>query len=205
MAAVIGRQRWGEGTRHDEAGQGRARILAAAVCCYEQQGIAATTIEDVAQAAQISRRTVYRYFPSRQAIIQAVVEQQATAFFDELRDFASRHEGDFRSLLVDTMLFAIEHGPRMAGHQLLLQGSNALNTAQYYLGTNLMQQWEAILATRFAAAQAAGEIPASIRLPALVEWMGRLVLSWIQYPASQTSAREMVSMLLLPGMNPGTD
>jgi AcrR family transcriptional regulator len=76
-------RRWGAGRREDDLESGRISILAAAVQCYERRGVAATTIEDVARAAQISRRTLYRYFPSRQDLIRGVVELQAGVFLEE--------------------------------------------------------------------------------------------------------------------------
>ena len=194
------RRRWGAGRREDDLESGRVCILAAAIQCYERQGVVETKIEDVARAAQISRRTLYRYFPSRQDLIRGVVEQQAVVFLEELRKLTLRHKGNFRSLLVKSVLFSIEHGPGAARYKLLLQGSNALNGAQYYLSESVMARWEAILSDPFTEARAQAEIPESIRLPALVEWMGRLVLSWIQFPASPAQVRKQLEMLLLPGL-----
>lgn len=196
MQVGADQQRWGMGTRQEDAGEGRSRILMAAIRCYEAQGVAATTVDDVAREAQISRRTVYRYFPSQQAIVRAVVDYQAGVFLDELREFTERHTGDFRSLLVDSLLFAVDRGPQTVGHKLLLQGSNAQNAAQYYLSDSVTGCWVEILSTRFARAQGAGEVSASICLPDLVEWMGRLVLSWIQFPAPLPTIRKQVEMLL---------
>jgi AcrR family transcriptional regulator len=36
---------------------------------FERQGYAGTTVEEIAAAAQISVRTLYRYFPSKEALI----------------------------------------------------------------------------------------------------------------------------------------
>lgn len=199
MAKAVDGKRWGERARQEGLEQGRERILVAAIACYERQGISSTTIEDVAMQAQISRRTVYRYFPSRQAIIQAVVEQQADEFFVNLRRFASQHQGNFRTLLIDCMLFAIEHGPNTPGHKLLLQGTNAESAAQYYLSSKtIIREWQALFAEPFARALALKEIPDTLQLPALLEWMGRLVFSWIQFPAPLEHVRTLIEMLLIP-------
>lgn len=198
MQIQMGHQRWGNGRREDNVESGRSCILSAAVCCYERKGVGATTIEDVAHEARISRRTLYRYFSSRDELMRGVVEQQAGVFLDELQKLTRRHKGDFHSLLVKSMLFSIERGPGMARYKLLLQGSSALNGAQYYLSEDVMARWAVILADAFAAAKARAEISEAIGLPELVEWMGRLVLSWIQFPASPARVRKQLEMLLLP-------
>lgn len=196
MEVGADQQRWGMGTRQEDVGEGRSRILVAAIRCYEAQGVAATTVDDVAREAQISRRTVYRYFASQQAIVRAVVEYQAGVFLEELQEFTRNHRGNFRSLLVDSMLFAIERGPQTVNYKLLLQGSNAQNAAQYYLSDSVTSRWVEILSAHFAEAQSAGEFSPSLQLSDLVEWMGRLVLSWIQFPAPLPTIRRQAEMLL---------
>jgi AcrR family transcriptional regulator len=72
-----------ENTRRDrQARQTRARIAQAALDLFVRQGYVETTIDEIAQAAGVSRRTVFRHFATKQAIL-----------FDHLavrRDFAVR-------------------------------------------------------------------------------------------------------------------
>ena len=42
----------------------RERVLDAALGCIEREGLAATSVEDVARAASVSRATIYRHFPA---------------------------------------------------------------------------------------------------------------------------------------------
>ena len=48
-------------------------MLDAAERCLEVQGLAGTTMEDIARNAGVSRATVYRYFASREAVISGVI------------------------------------------------------------------------------------------------------------------------------------
>lgn len=52
--------------RHHET---RARIADIAVSLFLQQGFADTTMDDIAAAAGVSRRTVYRHFPSKDDLV----------------------------------------------------------------------------------------------------------------------------------------
>ena len=67
-------------------GATRDRILAAATQCFLQLGIAKTTMHDVARTADLSRGTVYRYFPDRRSLIDATVTQHAQRYYDEAAD-----------------------------------------------------------------------------------------------------------------------
>ncbi len=52
----------------------RAKILDAALQVFARKGLAAT-MDDVAASASISHGLAYRYFASKEALIQALVEQ----------------------------------------------------------------------------------------------------------------------------------
>ena len=64
-------------------GATRDRILTAATQCFLQLGIAKTTMHDVAHAAELSRGTVYRYFPDRRSLVDATITQHAQRYYDE--------------------------------------------------------------------------------------------------------------------------
>jgi len=53
------------------------RVLAAADECFQRYGIAKTTMEDVARAANISRATLYRYFSDRESLLTESVRRRA--------------------------------------------------------------------------------------------------------------------------------
>ncbi|MDV6270941.1 TetR/AcrR family transcriptional regulator [Rhodococcus globerulus] len=53
--------------------QSRAHLLEAAARLIGERGFRETTIDDIAKAAGASRATLYAYFPSKDAIVQAIV------------------------------------------------------------------------------------------------------------------------------------
>lgn len=192
--------RWGAGERVDDPRRGAARVIAAARQCYAESSVASTTIDQIAQRAGISRRTIYRYFDNKDAILLAVVEDQAEPFLEQMRaSLAQQNTREFRQLLIHCVLFAIEHGPRMEGHQLLLGKKNAAATERFYLRSKRMKDtWHELLGGAFDQARQAGDIEATWRLGDLINWMGRLVYSFIQHPESLDSIRRMVREFLLP-------
>jgi AcrR family transcriptional regulator len=51
----------------------RERIVQAAICLYREIGYRKTTVADVARGASMSAANLYRFYPSRQALEEAVV------------------------------------------------------------------------------------------------------------------------------------
>ena len=64
-------------------------ILAAALSIFHTKGFAASKIEDVAQAAGVTKGTVYLYFPSKEALFKAAVREIVIPNIDRIED-ASR-------------------------------------------------------------------------------------------------------------------
>ncbi|MEN0064065.1 MAG: TetR/AcrR family transcriptional regulator [Myxococcota bacterium] len=55
----------------------RSRILNAALACFASAGFEPTTIKDIAQAAEVSTGLIYRYFPSKDALLLGFYEQMS--------------------------------------------------------------------------------------------------------------------------------
>jgi AcrR family transcriptional regulator len=63
----------------------RELILRAAKATFAEKGLAATTIEDIAQRAEIAKGTIYRYFKSKEDVYHVVVEQGLTRLAQRFR------------------------------------------------------------------------------------------------------------------------
>jgi AcrR family transcriptional regulator len=82
------------------------RILDAAFGCIQDVGLSRTTVEDVARAAGIARQTVYRYFPSKDHLILALVLREEEKFLDGVRAaFASA--SDLETTMEEALLFCL--------------------------------------------------------------------------------------------------
>jgi AcrR family transcriptional regulator len=60
------------------------QILDAAERVFSQYGARRANVEDVARAAGISRSTLYRAYPTKEALLQAVLDREIDEFFDQL-------------------------------------------------------------------------------------------------------------------------
>ena len=76
-------------TRRKEARP--AELLKAATSLFVEKGYAATRVEEVAARAQVSKGTLFLYYPSKAALLKAVVRENIAGHFTqwqaELQDF----------------------------------------------------------------------------------------------------------------------
>jgi len=83
-----------------------SRILDSAFDCIREIGLTRTTIEDVAKAARLSRQTIYRYFPSKDHVVMALVLREEENFLDGARSAFAAHD-DLEEALYHGTLFCL--------------------------------------------------------------------------------------------------
>lgn len=69
-------------------------VLDAAVHLFMERGFAATRVDDIATAAGISKGAVYQYFPTKQAIFEALVRRAVGPLVDEAVTASADRPGD---------------------------------------------------------------------------------------------------------------
>lgn len=83
----------------------RAAIVAAATRLFVDQGFHQTGMAAICAAAEMSPGALYRYFPSKTAIIRAIVEEERAEAALLLAGLG--RDGDFRAQLIDALDAAI--------------------------------------------------------------------------------------------------
>jgi len=161
----------------------RERILAGALTCIEREGLAATSVEDVARAAAVSRATVYRHFPGgREQLVTETVTWEVARFFARVEatvatepDLASRLRlalaSGHRSLEAHALL-----------HRLLRTEPEAVMTELSVATDLVLELIVAYLADQLVAEQAAGRVRADLDVAEAADHLGRLYLSVLGAP-----------------------
>jgi TetR/AcrR family acrAB operon transcriptional repressor len=67
----------------EEAARTREAIVEAALACFDRYGIAASTLEQIARAAGVSKGAVYHHFSGKRAILHAIRERVSLPLLDE--------------------------------------------------------------------------------------------------------------------------
>lgn len=117
----MARRGWG-GTPPTDDREASARIIAAAVELIAARGT--TSIAEVADSLGVIRQTVYRYFPTVDALLQTAAIQSVGGFLDRL----ARHVqglGDPAEAVVEGIVFTLDQAPRAPHLRLVLSGAHS--------------------------------------------------------------------------------
>src|ERR1700756_679543 len=76
---------------------------------YSRNGYAATTLDQVAERAGVTKGTIYVYFESKEHLFISMVRELAKATLDTVIELLERHEGSTADLLRAQFSFIYEH------------------------------------------------------------------------------------------------
>jgi AcrR family transcriptional regulator len=79
---------YGDRARAVHGAGARRRILDAAATLFAEQGIRATGIDSLIEAANVAKATFYRQFSSKDALVVAWLQDRGTRWFDDVREVA---------------------------------------------------------------------------------------------------------------------
>ena len=160
------------------------RILRAAEECVRRWGIRRVSMSDVALQAGVSRGSVYRYFPDRDALVQAVLERVAEVHVAEAEPAVRRHRTlagkvaeaavVVRNLAEDERSLGLHEHP----------GEPALATLRLASAPRLFARWIDFWIPFLEAARADGEVRADLDLRQAAEWIMRILISLVTVPSA---------------------
>ncbi len=76
-----------------------AELIAAALDLFAERGFAGTKIEDVAARAGVTKGTIYLYFGSKEALLEAVVRETIVSEIERAERHVDEYTGSARELL----------------------------------------------------------------------------------------------------------
>lgn len=177
-------------------------ILQAAKHCYLHFGIDKTGMQDIARQASVARSTIYRYYPTADELLLALVSAEMRDVNVQIEKKLARFERP-EDTIVEGLLLALRIIPR---HPLLSQvfagaDGSALQQKVWNsplivaLGTELM-------ATVLQTALAHGQLQQAVRSELLIEWVYRILLSFLSLPSNwiktERQLRATLHALLIP-------
>ena len=162
-------------------GDARERLLAATLACFERQGMAATSLEDVANQAGLSRATVYRTFPGgRDQLVSDTVSWEIGTFLARLGEAVADDEGVHAVLTHALMVGHRAISEHRLLHQLLSTEPEALY--RELLGTEpLLHE---LVRDYIAELLAHEEVRAGVDRLEAADHLARLFLSYLGTPGS---------------------
>jgi AcrR family transcriptional regulator len=159
------------------------RILDAAEQCLRHLGLRRLSMGDVATQAGLSRGSVYRYFPDRRTLVDAVLERTAQRFVD-----ASTVTVDRRRTLAgqvgEAAVFILEHRADDLTLRLPADEESLFATLLTARIRGLVERWVEFWLPRIAEAERRGEVRRGIDRRQAAEWIVRLMLSFAVMPSA---------------------
>lgn len=187
-----------------EAVPQRVRLADAALQCIARQGLAKTTLDDVARVARCSRATVYRVFPGgKDGLISAAVDTEVARFFSALA-LRMGAATDLEDVLVAGMTEAAQRITQHPGLSFLLD-----HEPEVVLPHLTFSHMDSILAASSTfTAPFLGRFLDHDEAQRVAEWAARIVLSHLLCPADgvdltdEVRVRQLVRTFMLPGDRP---
>jgi TetR/AcrR family transcriptional regulator, transcriptional repressor for nem operon len=169
----------------DRGAATRERIVRAAACIDLSRGGAGTSIEQVLTASNASRSQLYRYFSSKEEVIEAVVEFQVNAVLAHQRALLESVDslGGLRGW-ADAVVAMNRTGVGVAGCRLGVLGGQLAGWSGSARATleDAFRTWESYLAAALRRMQERGELdaeadPAELGTGIMAALQGGLVLA----------------------------
>ncbi|MFC4944262.1 TetR/AcrR family transcriptional regulator [Pseudonocardia sp. GCM10023141] len=171
------------------------RLIEAADQAFDEHG-AAAALEDIARRAEVSIATLYRHFPTRQDLLEAVFLRIADTLRDQARDLLAADDpfdGFVRWLELHLESGACGHGLAASVMSAKLQDGSVVNTS--------CQEMKAAGVELMARAQEAGVVRASVDLGDLLLVVHGIVLINEEVPTATDRPRRMLTVVV-EGLTP---
>jgi AcrR family transcriptional regulator len=190
-------KRWGKGGRYDDPIEARNYILAATYKVVTRKGIDKTTIAEIAKQAKVSRPTVYRYFDSRDEIIQCLMLRRQDDFFDGMYEATKPFRNDFPRLVEECLCYAYAFNAHDASGDLV-SGPNAGRINNYFHDSRTAQHWSRLLDEPYRLyRQETGNVA---DLESLKGFLGLMILTVRLYPPrNQETLRNQLQAIMTLG------
>lgn len=194
----------GEGRMERKKRELRQKIINVAMKLFEQQGFSNTTMEQIAEEADVARKTLYNYFPVKEAIANEYVRGISTQMAEEALAKLQKLP-DTRSRLLKALNNAygwVELNPELTGIVLAYR----FKTSYYSYDKNQDSKNEfqergtyRIIAEIIRQGQQSGEIRSDVHFKWLVRYIdllrGTIVWEWLQ-DTSSFELREEISRMV---------
>ena len=140
----------------------RARIVEKAAALIHERGVAATTLEDVKVAADVSGSQMYHYFPDKNELVQAVIDYQADTIVKHNRHALGSAKGveAWRNMVVTGVRSTQGKGGCALG-SLGGQLAESDPAARAFMAAGF-DQWAAAISDGLRSLHADGKLPSDI-------------------------------------------
>lgn len=173
-----------------------AEILRAAKQCYLSDGIARTGMREVAAAAGVARSTLYRYFPSRDDVLVATIKLEMEQANNRIGKSLGQYT-DPADLIVEGLLMAIRDIPQRPLLKAVFASDEDAVARRIIWNSDIIVKFGEELMDRVVQpALDANLLQTSVAPEVLVEWVYRVLLSFLTLPSNWIKTEEQLRITL---------
>jgi AcrR family transcriptional regulator len=159
-------------------------------------------MKEVSRAANLARSTLYRYFPSRDELLVAVVKREMEAANEVIRGELLRYQ-DPADLIVEGLILALREIPKRPILKAVFASEEDARARKLVWGSEIIVQFgEQLLEHVIQPALDLGLLQDKVPPEAMVEWVYRTLISLLTLPSNWTQSeddlRTMLHALLVP-------
>jgi TetR/AcrR family transcriptional regulator, regulator of mycofactocin system len=174
------------GLRERHMDRTRAAIVEAALTLFQEQGFTETTVDAIAERADVGRRTFFRYFPAKESVLFHDIDAQIQATLDAL---AARPDDEppFQALISVLRESAGRFSADLDKRRLLAKVAHECDNLLVHHRAVIMRRLEDLLTAEMARRSGVAEddLATGAAVAAILAAYGSAVRRWILAGASE--------------------
>jgi AcrR family transcriptional regulator len=188
-------------TQEPAASTTKDRILDAALNIFSHKGYHDTRLDDIVDAAKVSKGSIYFHFPNKEKLFVALVDQFANLIDRRVQEAISEHDEGIARVRAAIAAVLSAFGQYRRPAKILLVQAVGLGAIFEQKRLEVHERFAAMIRHFLDEAVAVGDIPPVDTEVAAHAWMGaiyNLVIQWVYTgePTQDAIAQTLIPMLL---------
>lgn len=178
------------------------RIVDAAIACFRKFGVNKTNIEDVAEAAGVSRQTVYRTYSNRSLLLEAVAARRLSELATRLRPIVSSYK-TFEDALILGSIDSVVFARKDKIYRSTVDALHHMGMERYMVGprTPMVEFMDFVWHDVFVSARQKGELRDDLTDAEIQEWLrGVHLLLYLRDDLTPERTAELMRKFLIPAL-----
>ena len=190
-----------DGAMRADARRNRQRLIEAALAAFAEHGADDASLDEIARRAGVGIGTLYRHFPTRQALLEAVYRSQVEALCAQAEEYSAQlGDASATDALARWLEALVAFAATKRNLTISMMSSLGGKNAEVVSSCSAMVR-EAVVPL-LARAQQAGEIRPDVDVSDLLK-MSHAISVACEYPSSHSDQAQRLLMVMLDGLRHG--
>jgi AcrR family transcriptional regulator len=188
------------GTMRADARRNRQRLIEAALAAFTEHGADDASLDEIARRAGVGIGTLYRHFPTRQALLEAVYRSQVEALCARAEEYSGEVAGPPGEALRRWLEALVAFASTKRNLTISMMSSLGGKNSEVVSSCSAMVR-EAVVPL-LARAQQAGEIRADVDVTDLLK-LSHAISVACEYPSPHSDQAQRLLTVMLDGLRSG--